>query len=642
MNPLVTVQRKLPNLVSPKGHSRCGAAEVDITPHEGLPMAGYSRAGKFAKGVCGRLFVRALYLEDAQGNCAVLCFLDLLSASRYLLEKTASITANTCGISVDRLLLAGTHTHSGPGHFYGNSLYDQFAQVQSGFDKGLADWISGGVAKAIFEAAESAVPAQVGCATCSLWGVSRNRSLEAFEGNHDKSSWDDPGWPGHGAPSDISREQCAVDPRVKVIAAIRSDNSELIAVFGTFGCHATSLGLQVEFYSSDWPGAAVREARVRLTPHHTTQPIVAVAASGGGDINALRSDRKQGPELAQYVGAYVGETLVVAAEEAQNVAANFELGVLYDEPSTSECTVGGKTETRLAKHWVYGVPTLAGSEDGRSLLYKLGLVREGIRGTYFSPQDPQYPKKPPLLGVPALLLNVNPSPVLPMHVLNVGGHIFVTVPGEPTAMAAYRIEKTVMQQTGAAWVNVLGYAADYSGYFTTEEEYAAQHYEGSSTLYGRNSLRHIQARIQDLLTKKGSRVPLQGTVTFQTGRLVERFSILPHEDCRYLVQPKVKRKGLELEITWRTPGDLRMRFAEGYFARLEEIVNGQWRPVQLVTGINFDDVSYDIPIIRLYEVFGEATWNMKLILPWEPTSNHLLRIRAAARSNFPGFIAPIE
>lgn len=642
MNRRVTVQRILPSRVPPTGHPRCGAAEVDMTPHQGLSMAGYSRAGKLAKGVRGRLFVRALYLEDAQGNCAVLCFLDLLSASRYLLEKTASITANTCGVSVDRLLLAGTHTHTGPGHFYGNSLYDRFAQVQSGFDKGLADWISGRVAKAILEAAEHAAPAHVGCATRSLWGVSRNRSLGAFEKNHDKSRWRDPEWPGHGAPSHSSLEECAVDPRVKVIAAIRVDNREPIAIFGTFGCHATTLGLQAEFYSSDWPGAAVREGRARLNPHFITQPVVAVAASGGGDITALGSDRTQGPELAQYTGAFVGETLAAAAEEAQKVATSFELGVCYEEPSTSEYTVEGKSETRLAQHWAYGVPTLAGSEDGRSLLYKLGLVREGIRGTHFPPQDPQYPKKPPLFGLPALLLNVNPSPVLPMHVLNVGGHMFVTVPGEPTAMAAYRIEKTVMQQTGASWVNVLGYAADYSGYFTTEEEYAAQHYEGSSTIYGRNALRHIQARIQHMLTKTVSQVPLEGTVTFQTGRLVERFSTPPGEVREYLVQPKVRRMGLQLEITWRTPGDVRMFFAEGYFARMEEIVNGQWRPVQLIKGINFDDVSYDIQIIRLYEAFGEATWSMKMILPWEPTSHHLLRIRAAARSNFPGFIAPIE
>jgi neutral ceramidase len=642
MNPPVTVRRNWPKRVPPQGHPRCGAAEIDMTPHEGLPMAGYSWAGKYAKGIRGRLFVRALYLEDAQGNCAVLCFLDLLSASRYLLEKTASMTATTCGISVDRLLLAGTHTHTGPGQFYGNSLYDQFAQAQPGFDRALADWISGRVAKAILEAADNAVPAQVGCVTRTLWGVSRNRSLLAFEKNQDMTHWDDSRWPGHGAPSSISCEQWAVDPRVKVLAAIRLDNKEPIALFGTFGCHATSLGPRVKLYSPDWPGAAVREARARLNAQYRIPPIVAVAGSGGGDINALGTCRAQGPELANYAGARVGEVLAATAEEARKVATGFDLAVGYEEVSTIEHTVDGNPETRLAEHWAYGAPTLAGSEDGRSLLYHLGLVREGMTGAHFSPQDPQYPKVPPLFGLPALLFNVNPSPVLPLHILNVGGHIFVTVPGEPTAMAAYRIEKAVRQQTFASWVNVLGYAGDYSGYFTTEEEYAAQHYEGSSNIYGRHSLRHIQARIQKLLTNKTSQGPLQGTMTFFTGRFVEGFSIPQDDGRKYSVQPIVRRAGIQLEITWRTPRDLRVLFAEGYFARLEESVNGQWRPVQLEKGIHVDDVSYDIEIFRRYEAFGAATWNMTMRLPWEPTPNHPLRIRAATRPNFPGFIAPIE
>lgn len=642
MNPPVTVRRNLPKRVPPPGHPRCGAAEIDMTPHEGLPMAGYSRAGQYAKGIRGRLFVRALYLEDARGNCAVLCFLDLLSASRYLLEKTASMTAATCGISVERLILAGTHTHTGPGQFYGNSLYDQFAQAQPGFDRGLADWISGRVAKAIGEAVDTAVPAYVGCVTRTLWGVSRNRSLDAFEKNQDMSHWDDPGWPGHGAPSSLSREQWAVDPRVKVLAAIRLDNKEPIALFGTFGCHATSLGRRVKWYSPDWPGAAVREARARLNAQYRLSPIVAVAGSGGGDINALGNCKAQGPELANYAGACVGQVLAAAAEDAQKVATGFDLEVRYEELSTIERTVDGKPDTRLAKHWAYGAPTLAGSEDGRSLLYQLGLVREGMTGDHFSPQDPQYPKEPPLFGLPALLLNVNPSPVLPLHILNVGGHIFVTVPGEPTAMAAYRIEQAVRQQTGASWVNVLGYAGEYSGYFTTEEEYIAQHYEGSSTIYGRNSLRHIQAGIQKLLTQKTSPGLLQGTITFFTGRLVERFSIPQDDGRKYSVQPRLRRAGLQLEITWRTPRDLRVLFAEGYFARLEEHVNDQWRPVQPAKGIHVDDVSYDIEILRRYEAFGEATWKMTMRLPWEPTPHHPLRIRAAARPNFPGFLAPIE
>lgn len=49
---------------------RCGVAAVEITPTVLIGMAGYSRAGKKAKGTSGRLFARSLFLEDASGRRA--------------------------------------------------------------------------------------------------------------------------------------------------------------------------------------------------------------------------------------------------------------------------------------------------------------------------------------------------------------------------------------------------------------------------------------------------------------------------------------------------------------------------------------------------------------------------------------------
>ena len=66
---------------------RCGVAEVDITPSELVAMAGYSLAGKTAKGVGNRLFARALFIDDGAGHTAALCFVDLWCASRYLLYQ---------------------------------------------------------------------------------------------------------------------------------------------------------------------------------------------------------------------------------------------------------------------------------------------------------------------------------------------------------------------------------------------------------------------------------------------------------------------------------------------------------------------------------------------------------------------------
>lgn len=106
MSEEITIRRREARDVPASGSVRCGVAEVDVTPHLGLPMAGYSVAASDGEGVWGRLFARAFYLEDASGSCAAICVLDLMSGTRYVLERAAAITAPACGVSADRLLLA--------------------------------------------------------------------------------------------------------------------------------------------------------------------------------------------------------------------------------------------------------------------------------------------------------------------------------------------------------------------------------------------------------------------------------------------------------------------------------------------------------------------------------------------------------
>jgi neutral ceramidase len=64
------------------------------------------------------------------------------------------------------------------------------------------------------------------------------------------------------------------------------------------------------------------------------------------------------------------------------------------------------------------------------------------------------------------------------------------VPAEFTSAAGRRLRESLR----TAFVGVLSdlavsnYTNAYSGYVTTPEEYAAQHYEGASTLYGPHTL----------------------------------------------------------------------------------------------------------------------------------------------------------
>jgi len=102
-----------------------GIGKVDITPPPGLPLFGYSRARTDdAAGVRTRLYARALYLEDARGEHVVLVQCDLGAISALLHLQVARAIVQETGISVDRLLIGATHTHAGPGGYFGVAYYN--------------------------------------------------------------------------------------------------------------------------------------------------------------------------------------------------------------------------------------------------------------------------------------------------------------------------------------------------------------------------------------------------------------------------------------------------------------------------------------------------------------------------------------
>jgi hypothetical protein len=87
---------------------------------------------------------------------------------------------------------------------------------------------------------------------------------------------------------------------------------------------------------------------------------------------------------------------------------------------------------------------------------------------------------------------------LPLHVVRVGDHAFATVPGEATTMTGARIEKAVALSAGTRTSSVVGFAGDYGGYWSSQEEYLEQRYEAASTIFGRESSARLAERLSVL------------------------------------------------------------------------------------------------------------------------------------------------
>ena len=183
-----SIAGKLPPPSPPvaSGVFRVGAAKVDITPMPGYPMGGYAAAGRTSRGVWMRLHARAVCFEDADGHSLAMVSADLWAVPAGFADRVAELVAREYGLrrlAREQIILAATHTHNGPGNFSSSFVYNELASPQSGFDRKLFEFLAHRIAGAIAEAWTNRRPAVLRYAETPVFGVSRNRSVDAFRTN---------------------------------------------------------------------------------------------------------------------------------------------------------------------------------------------------------------------------------------------------------------------------------------------------------------------------------------------------------------------------------------------------------------------------------------------------------------------------
>jgi hypothetical protein len=518
-----------------QGECWLGVAKEEITPEGVEPLAGFSLSGSRGRPGRDRLWARALYVEDLDtGQSALICVVDLLSASSALLEAVENeLSARGRADLVGRVILSGTHTHTAPGRFFGNRFYDRLAApiALGGFQRALTRRLAQKIARACLGAVEQRRRGELSVQRAEVWGAGRNRSIEAFRANGADPEAPRPAW--GPAPPELNEEEQAVDPRVSVWCA-RVEGT-LTGVFAWFGCHGTALGRKWKYYHRDWLGVAVDLAERELDG-----ALCAVGSGASGDVTPLPSTRPpsgappsaravpkprasesrasdqtlpgpvlSGLALAEHVGQRVGARIVAVARAAKP-ASGRRLRLTLDA-GVFEVDSEGSTP-----RWQIGVPVLGGSEDGGPSFRRLQFVAEGFRGD----SGVQRPKAPALGFLQALTLGpLDIGRYHAWHRLRVGEHVLCTVPGEPTVTAALTLERQVVAQLGAASASIIGYSGDYAGYFTTTAEYCKQHYEGASTLYGPRSLDWYGAQ---LLGPSRRRPSAPSAVSLPSGAIPQR------------------------------------------------------------------------------------------------------------------------
>jgi neutral ceramidase len=475
-----------------------GVGRADITPPTGYYMMGWVRSDAVVRGQNTRLWARAIVLQEG-GTKVALVAEDLNGIPGGMMAAAAN-RVRKLGFSERNVIDSASHTHAAPTGFYNFPTYNTvFMTLNSPTDFNLTGELDHQLyafevrqlALAIRRANADLGPGAVGWGATTIDHLTKNRSLEAHLYDHGihlpygqgKVSMD-PNGPLH-----------TIDPQVNVLRVDKAIGGRMVPVgmWSDFANHGTVNKFQFTYYNEDHHGAATHlvEAAIRRRGHVPRGQDV-VDAYGNTDEGDISSGIvRSGPAAAEHVGTIEAHAFMRAwARAGRRMSSHPRL----DERWTRMCFCGQQTpDGRVADRPDFGLAELTGSEEGRGPLYD--ATRIPFEGDHLPVgAGPQGDKITTLLPLDV------PSAV-PMASVRVGHQLIVTVPGEMTEDMGRRLRAAVLKaarRSGVKRVVIAGLADEYADYFTTPQEYDAQHYEGAATVYGRASSDALEQTLVDL------------------------------------------------------------------------------------------------------------------------------------------------
>ncbi len=267
---------------------KVGVAKVNITPMKHIWMGGYAFRDHASEGKITDLWAKALALEDANGQKAVIVTMDLVGISKELSDNIRYQLGKKLHLSNAEIILNTSHTHTGP--VVGNlsaDIYNLNTAERKKVDE-YAGELQTKIINLVVEAFSKMRPAHL----YSGNGITR------FQVNRHTNKESELTVTTHlNGPNDYAV------PVIKVA----DDNNKIIAILFGYACHPTTLS--VYKWSGDYAGFAQMELE------KTFPGAVALFFQGaGGDQNPLPRRtivlaRQYGKELAAAVEAVIDEKM---------------------------------------------------------------------------------------------------------------------------------------------------------------------------------------------------------------------------------------------------------------------------------------------------------------------------------------------
>jgi len=517
----------IPTGIAKPARLEVGAARVDITPPPGASTFGHGPAAHVAVGYWTRLYCRAFWLETVGngGNAFALVACDLPQMSTLLQRRVAERACPE--LPASRVMVMATHTHAAPGHFFDSGNLGSIGSSQfPGYDDKMVDFLTDRIASAVMQARERRQPARMRWVRDEVWGLTRNRSLDAYQMNVPPATF---------ATAPLHPSMQAIDPNLRVVQFEEVEDaipgtprkaSGPIGSIAFFAMHPTVIRNSNRLFGGDAFGVATRlverELRRSWANEQEFPEIARCAKSGYAEIECALSRRRdpvhaivntnEGDLVPVWSVGDTAEAIDVGTQLAKRVWATHSsrddspsssrwkdqviIDLRYVEAKLPDARLRPLPEApgygSLCSDGLVGLGMPRGGPDHPSFLD--GILIEHATSRAFATTKCQGPKRPLLGSFLQTFLGSAPTQV-PLALARLDDTWISFVPAELTLTAGARLNDAVRASarstSGKPDAVIAGLANGYIQYVATAEEYMRQRYEGASTLYGPGSAAYL-------------------------------------------------------------------------------------------------------------------------------------------------------
>ena len=427
---------------------RIGVARVDYTPALGLPLMGNFRDDYGARGIHDPLYSRALVFQNSAGRKVALLSLDICMIDRNNTSLMRRSIASQTDLRPENIIIAATHTHSGPAAM-------RLGSLPKADDAAVEKFLTKAATAAVL-ANQQLRPSRLTIGATTESRVSFNRRLRCKDGQTHMN------WEGLD-PSFVIEPLGPIDPQVTTLV-IEQDGKPAAGLVN-FALHPAILAGDNWLYSADYPGY-LAESLARLTGGDFLTFFFNGCCGNVNHIDYTDKTQGRGYAMTQRVGYLLG----VAAAEAR-----------------ARATPVGGSEVAISREMVR-LKRLKISEE------QVRWSEEGVR------KAKEHPARGQVDGLPdehyartwlEMHRKQGDDDLVEVCALRLGDVGIVTFPGEMFCEFGLQVKR----QSPTKHTLVIELANDEIGYLPTHEAFAQGGYEPTTgtTLYEKGAGEELTA-----------------------------------------------------------------------------------------------------------------------------------------------------